>query len=105
MTKRPLLSTSKSTASAFKPPMYGLLPMATNKTSDSKVSLAPESTFSTSILTVSPCLSPEITLVPNLNLKPCFCRNFWVALATSPSMEAPMAFWNSTMVTSEPNLE
>mmetsp|Transcript_4159 Transcript_4159/g.9422 ORF Transcript_4159/g.9422 Transcript_4159/m.9422 type:complete len:207 (+) Transcript_4159:815-1435(+) len=81
----------------------GRRPMHISTTSASSSSLAPSPTASVPMTTPGPLLVTPVTLVPSLNLIPCFLSTARKFLDTSESMPAPpMKDWNSTTVTSAP---
>eukprot|EP01139_Manchomonas_bermudensis_P019173 Amastigsp_a676481_41.p2 type:complete len:221 gc:universal Amastigsp_a676481_41:1115-453(-) len=78
-------------------------PMETRTASNSAFSLAPFFTPSSARLTPAGVSDPPVTLVETFMLRPCFLSSRSKALATSPSIPAPMASLNSMTVTAEPS--
>lgn len=68
--------------------------------------LALSLTSCTLTFTTLPDLAAPVTLVPNLNFKPCLVKIFWKDLDTSWSIPTPpIVGMNSIAVTSDPNLD
>mmetsp|Transcript_23077 Transcript_23077/g.52055 ORF Transcript_23077/g.52055 Transcript_23077/m.52055 type:complete len:273 (+) Transcript_23077:693-1511(+) len=101
---RPSRSVWMPSASSPRPSVYGRRPMATRQASASSSEALPFFTSSTVNFTFPPSTVAPVTLVPSLNLMPCFfiiVRNF---LAISLSVPGMIRSRNSTTVTSEPSL-